>query len=275
VRLNAAMKFKRIRGKLHLVFDSRQEFEEHFLKEEGVVPPLIENWRLGKQGDWVLSDDTAVVQILKWFPSPHPHDRANYKAKHGICRTVVGTFVQDDKHQMDTDFDLHQSRYTISGKPGDRTRRNAENLTKRERVFVAAIISGKTVEAAFIEAYGLRSNLKERISFLLRRKIIMDTIKEQVVSSCSKLGITVEWYLQLLKDLAENARDPRTQLGSLKEIGEVLRVKEAEPARTSNLVFQSSGQFQGFDMSRVKQIEAEEVAVMAGSSPEEVPNVEH
>ena len=105
------MDFRKIKGTKHYVFKNREEFEEYFKSEHGAVPELNIDWRTAKQRDWVLADDGGVVQILKQGDLPHPHDRPNWKENNGYVRTVVGSFIQSDKHLMDTDFSKHLDRY--------------------------------------------------------------------------------------------------------------------------------------------------------------------
>ena len=60
------------------------------------------------------SDDESIVQLLKVSDIKHPNDRKNYKYSKGWCRTIVGTFLMNNKTFMDTDFDSHKNRYTFS-----------------------------------------------------------------------------------------------------------------------------------------------------------------
>ena len=87
------MKHKSIRGKKHYVFDNFEEYVEHF--EEDAVE--VKDWKTGEEGDWVLADDGGIVQLLKVGGIKHPNDRKNYKYSQGWCRTIVGTFLINNK----------------------------------------------------------------------------------------------------------------------------------------------------------------------------------
>jgi len=97
--------YKKIKGKRHYIFDDVGEYIEHFGTKH--APPIIEDWHDGKQGDWVMSDDNRIIQLLKVSALNHPNDRKNYKWAKNWVRTVVGTFVNNQKTFMDTDFEQH------------------------------------------------------------------------------------------------------------------------------------------------------------------------
>ena len=54
------MEYRKIRHKKHYIYDHISEFYNAHPKQT----PL-KNWREGKQGDWVWSDDGKIVQLLK------------------------------------------------------------------------------------------------------------------------------------------------------------------------------------------------------------------
>ena len=81
------MDFKEVKGKKHYLYDSVQEFRIHNPNEM-----IIHDWRTGKDGDWVLTDDDNVCQILKSYPL-----KVNMSNKITKCvRTVLGTFRVDN-----------------------------------------------------------------------------------------------------------------------------------------------------------------------------------
>ena len=106
--------YRKIRGDRHYVFDNVEEFVEFYDSKMMSPPDVVKNWREAKEGDWVFSDDNRIIRLLKVAQLNHPNDRKNYKWAKGYIRTVVGTFVNNEKTFMDTDFDQHPNRYTFS-----------------------------------------------------------------------------------------------------------------------------------------------------------------
>ena len=103
------MEYREIKGVKHYVYDTVEEFQSN---HKDIKP---KEWKDNPQeGDWVVADDGGVVQILKRNGISHPNDRKNWKLNRGYVRTVVGTFLLNNKSKMDTNFDLHPNRYTFS-----------------------------------------------------------------------------------------------------------------------------------------------------------------
>lgn len=257
------MKSQKINGIEHIVFDSRDEFERHFLHKDGKVPVLREDWRNGREYDWVLADDGGIVQILKQAPLPHTQDRKNYKNHpNGYCRTVVGTFIQDKSVRMDTDFELHPDRYrfgsSTNAEVSDR-RRNRENLSSPEVIFVAAICSGKSLQSAYEEAYGPHVDWRNRALFLLKRERIMKEINKNVDEVARELGLDYKWIMERLMKLANEADNGTVILGALRELAEWIGGKEKLKQITSGQMTV----FQPFDESKLIEIEAEKTETIA------------
>jgi hypothetical protein len=253
------MESKKISNVEHIVFESREEFERHFMHKDGAVPELIEDWREGKEKDWVLADDGGVVQILRQKQLPHPHDRKNYKNNGGgWCRTVVGTFVQNEKFDMDTNFDLHPNRYTFSQKTAEEVKYNArrrENPTKREKIFSVALATGKTLQSAYEEAYGPSNNWREKALDLVKRETVMKEVRASVDDVLKDLGVDLTAIFSEMWDLARQSDDDSVKFRALKELKETLLPKEV---RRSSITGTERFGFSGFaGDKKLEEIEAQ------------------
>lgn len=222
------MEYQTINGKKHFVYDSVDEFVDHQTSLHGSAPTIVEDWREGREGDWVMSDDNRIVQILRWGELPHPNDRKNWKAHRGYCRTIVGSFMQNEKTFMDTDFSQHPNRYRFSKKTDGeiwRHRRERETLSKAERHFVSLLIAGKSLQSAFEEAFEPSNDWYRKAIFLLRRERVMNHMKDSVNEAADDLGIDVKFILQGFKELA-SSMDEKAKLGALKELAEIFGLKD-------------------------------------------------
>ena len=75
----------------HTVFENADE-----------VPGNIDylyNWRHGHIGDWVLSDDECIIQILREGTMLKSKGKNREQRYLGTC---TGTFIVSDKTKMDT-----------------------------------------------------------------------------------------------------------------------------------------------------------------------------
>lgn len=261
------MKFGKIRETKHYVFESEEEFEDYFLAKQGVVPPINYDWRDAHKGDWVKADDGGIVQILQRKDLPHPGDRKNYKAHNGYVRTIVGSFFQNSRTEMDTDFSLHKNRYTFNGESyGDSIRRlkNRPNLSKRERMFVFELMSGKSLQHAHELAYGPSAHWRDKVLLLLKTKRIKDMIEKTIKEQMDEKGIGFDFILNGLKDLFEKSKNDNVKLGALKELGEYYGAKEQDRKINTN----TFTMLNPFDVKELDMIEAQEVKTIAAAEVE-------
>ena len=172
------MEQKSIKNKTHYVYDGLKEFLEH-----NPGTNVVFDWRKANEGDWVLSDDDRIVQLLKVSKDvKHPGDRKNYKYANGWVRTVVGSFLNRPNVKMDTDFSSHPNRYTFSKKIKNTNKRVVERkkVTKKEREFATNIVVGMGAVEAYKNAYTELSDNKARkkATVLLKQELSLIHISE-------------------------------------------------------------------------------------------------
>ena len=193
----------------------------------------------------------------------HVHDRKNYSYSNGWCRTIVGTFPQSKYVDMDTDFDKHPNRYRFGSATDEEfreRRKNRENLTQMEEVFAANVIAGNSIQQAYEEAYGPRTDWRDRAVWLLRRKRIMNRIKEGVRSQLDEKfgGDVLDFIFDNLKKLIESAKSDNVKLGALRDLGEWTGEKEQNKQITTGQV----KVFSPIDSKEIARIEAEKVETL-------------
>lgn len=172
------------------------------------------------------SDDGGIVQILKVGKIKHPNDRKNYKANDCYVRTIVGTFLVNDKSKMDTDFNQHPNRYTFSKKLkyASDNFNSRKKITSKERVFTTHVITGTPAVDAAKNAYNLDDfqKAKSKAIVLLKQERIMSEIERGVNDIAKSLGINHEYILHKLKHLADRSDDDNIILQSAKELGKII-----------------------------------------------------
>lgn len=244
------MKKRSIKGVSNLVFDNLKEYFSHFGNQ---APSPIENWRNGKEKDWVIADDSGIIQLLKVSNTiSHPNDRPNYKLSNGWCRTVVGTFLIQDKAYMDTDFDKHPNRYTFSKKIKNTNSRvyKREKATKKEKEFATHIVTGQSAVEAYMKSFkeGDEGKATKKAAVLLKQRRIMSEIEASALEVAKELGVDHRYVLRSLKCLAENSDDDNIQLQAVKELGKAIGTIGAIKKVETGVV----GLFQGFSQKELK-----------------------
>ena len=262
------MESQTIKGVHHYVFDSVEEFKEHYKKILPRTPEIKDNWRFAKEKDWVLSDDNRIVQLLKVSNSVKHHgDRKNYKFARGWVRTIVGTFINRDNTFMDTDFSSHANRYTFSKtikNPSSRVRKRTKP-TNKEKEFATNVVVGMGAVKAYMTAFNEenKDNAKKKAAVLLKQERIRMEIDKTALEVAKELGIDHKYILQKLKDLVDYSEDDNIQLQSVKELGKALgTLGHTTKQKEIGVV----GMFQGFSPKELQSADRNEITA---SSEEE------
>jgi len=252
---------KKIKKVEHIVYDNVQEFQE-----DNPDINLYFDWKKAKEGDWVLSDDNRVVQLLKVSKSiNHPSDRKNYKYADGWVRTVVGTFLTHKNTFMDTDFSAHPNRYTFSKTIKDTNKRvrQRNKVTKKERLFATNVAVGMGAVKSYMDAYKELNydKAKNKAAVLLKQERVMKEVEKSVLDVAREMGVDHEYIFRSLKQLAETSVDENIALQSLKEMGKAIGTLGGGVKRIESGVV---GLFQGFSPEQIENVERK----MIGSSKE-------
>jgi|TARA_R100000789_G_C2981199_1_gene143516 hypothetical protein len=245
------MKSNTIKKKEHFVYEHISEF----YKDHPDITP-VEDWRDGKEGDWVWSDDGNILQLLKVNSISHPKDSKNYKYAKGYVRTVVGTFIIDSKNFMDSDFTRHPNRYTFSRTITNPNKRVKErkSVTNKEKLFATNVAVGMGAVKAYMDAYEEDSpdKAKRKAVVLLKQERVMKEVERGVQDIAKSLGINHEYILNNLKVLAETSADENIALQSLKELGKAIGTLGTGVKKIEQGIV---GMFQGFSPEQIEKAE--------------------
>ncbi|MBC8442828.1 MAG: hypothetical protein H8D80_01425 [Proteobacteria bacterium] len=257
------MEYQTIRNKKHYVYDDESEFYD-------VHPPetkIVKDWKHGKEGEWVYSDDGRIVQLLKVADIiPHPHDRKVYTYAQGYVRTIVGTFLRIKGSKMDTDFSKHVNRYTFSGK-NPKSMKERKSCTNREKIFATNVAVGMGPVKAYMDAYRELPEIKARpaAALLLRQDRVMKEIEKSVLDVAKQMGLDHKYVLNKLKCLADGSSDDNIVLQSTKELGKII-------GTTGNTIKQREmgivGMFQGFSPKQLEGAERPSLEIASNSESE-------
>lgn len=206
---------KLIRGVEHCVYEP-DEFGQKF--PDVYVHTL---WRGASPGDWVLSDDGNVVQILKKYKANR--SIPDKYVKYYILRTCVADFYTNPGSFMDTDPSQHMHKGSFAKRKDLTDVPERKTCSPQEKSFVEYVFRGKTIFDAYNMAYDTQSTVysKKRAKHLFACERIQKLMQDKVKSAAEKLGITEEYVLQQLKDIVTN-EEGQVKLGALRELKDVL-----------------------------------------------------
>ena len=210
------MDFKKVKGKKHYLYDSLQEFRIH---HPDVA--LISDWREGIEGDWVLTDDQNVCQVLKCYDL-----KVHLSKKVTRCvRTVLGTFRVDNYNiKMLGEDGIAENIYTFSRTYKAFKQYQKDGLKPKEFVFARYVAEGMEITQAYKKVFK-KSKSSEYIASsakqLMKKDEVKTMVKEEIKKTLQEEGITPDWILSRYKDLAELAEKDSDKLRSLESLSKI------------------------------------------------------
>jgi len=199
------MDFKDIKEDRHYLYDNSEEFKA-FVQNT----PIVEDWRDGTQGDWVITDDGYVCQIL----------RLSKIGKKKCIRTLCGTYAIDGSVQMIGDNGIVDNIYSFSGKHSFDT----DKVSAKQHLFAQYVAKGDNAIDAYKKAHPdakSESYIKHRTSSLLKTESVQKMIKKEIQECLASEGVTPEWIIGKYKtviDVADKESDCLRALESLTKI---------------------------------------------------------
>lgn len=199
----------------------------HIVYDEGDTIPnnikVISNWRNGVKGDWVLSDDNCVIQIIR-------EGKLATKSKNCASRyigTCCGTFSVKDSVKMDTE--KRHNIYSFGGsKTSSKNMFDREKLNDRESAFSVLIAKGVAPAKAYMQVY-VTDNPKyaeQKSLLLMKTERVKTAVKKELEPVLGELGIDARFVLKEIKDLIENTSQDDVRLRALIKLGDVLSIED-------------------------------------------------
>jgi len=231
--MHAQMRTYKVNRVTHKVYESRDE-----------LPPglrIMEKWRDGQIGDWVLADDGCIVQVIRRGQMLRAKGKKKVREYVGIC---TGTFPVTPNVRMDTS--KRTNIYSFSGnKVPDDILLDRTKLSTHEKLFVAYLSSGFSPRDAYLKSYPT-NNMRyatEKSATLVKTERIFTAMKEELKPICEELGIEPKSVLEDIQYTSKNAEKEDVRLRALFKLSDILDLEDKN--RTS--VTQVTGAlFQGF-----------------------------
>ena len=219
---------------------------------------VVDNWRDGHVGDWILADDECVVQVLRRGQMLRSKGRDKIREYIGIC---TGTFPIGPRVKMDTS--KRANIYSFGGsKSPDDILLDRQRLTKAEHVFVLYMAQGMNPDQAYLKAFPT-NNIRyamEKSGNLVRTERIRTAMKEELKPVMEDLGVNETYIIKGIKSEAETAEKSDTRLKALFKLSDIMDLEDKNQTRITQI---SGALFKGFngkeleEVQRPKEIESE------------------
>ena len=239
------MRYYKVNGINHTVFDS--------VEEVPVDITYLEDWRDGHISDWVKTDDSCVIQILRKGSMMKPKGKVRKVEYVGTC---TGTFVVSDKNKMDASKRVNI--YSIGGNI-DRDDRvdSRENLSSREELFVQYLASGIEARTAYLKAFPTNDPhyANVRAGQLIKTTRIKTAMKEELKPVLEALGIDETSILRNIHQIAETGQKEDTRLKALFKLSDIMDLEDKNKTQVTQV---TGAMFQGFSDKKLKEAERPE-----------------
>ena len=214
------MDFKDIKGKRHYVY-SLTEWEIKYPESKLV------SWKVGLEGDWVLTDDDHVVQILK---------RANYGDME-VVRCITGTYNVDRDIKMTSE--IPDNIYSFSKDDNYERFLKKKNPSTKEFLFAKYIAKGEDTVESYLKAYKTnnRDYANRRANELLRSERVRNMVSEEIKQILDGEGVTPNYIIQTFKQVVDLAERDTDKLRSLESLAKIAGLFETEKKREELTVF--------------------------------------
>ena len=222
--------------------------EHHVYEDIDEIPEdlvYLKDWRKAEIGDWVLSDDACIIQVLRKNALTKPRGKVRVVYTVGTC---TGTFSTSPKTKMDTI--RRDNIYSMSGKHTRDIFEVRNKITSNETLFASLLTRGVSPEDAYLKVY--RTNNKKyaklQAGILVKSERIKKAMKEELKPVLQALGISPELVLQGIRDIATDEEAKHSdKLKALFELGEILELKE-----TNKVTEVTGALFQGFQPEQIQ-----------------------
>ena len=214
------MNYKEIKGKKHFIY-TIEEWESKYPES------TLVSWRIGQEGNWVLTDDNHVVQILK---------RAKYNNTE-IVRCITGTFNVNRDIRMGSE--IPDNIYSFSKYKVAENFKNREKLTNNEFLFAQYIASGQDTVSSYLKAYKTNNKnyARKRANELLRSERVRKMVSKEIKDILESEGVSNNYMIQVFKQVADLAERDNDKLRAVENLAKIAGLYETEKKSEQLTVF--------------------------------------
>ena len=200
---------------------------------------IVKNWRNGTIGDWVLTDDECVIQVIRKGSMLQKNKEVTYL---GTC---TGTFIINKKTIMDAD--RRANIYSFGGnKTPEEIVASRRELTANEELFVQYVAAGIQPQDAYVKAFPTNNKQYARMKAvnLIKTERVKTAMKEELKPVLEELGINETTVLENINNIAQSSEKDETRLKALFKLSDIMDLEDKNTAKVQQI---TGVQFQGFD----------------------------
>tara|TARA_R100001530_G_scaffold11241_1_gene10872 strand:+ start:726 stop:1490 length:765 start_codon:yes stop_codon:yes gene_type:complete len=254
------MDIKRIKGQEHALYDNMKEFMAF-----NPMSKPTGDWRRGKEGDWVYTDDLHVCQILRIFFVTVPSTGKKQKC----IRTVCGSFVVGQANlKMIGERGVAENIYTFSSTYDTIKEVREKKTSSKKLLFAQYVAAGMDLSKAYSIVYPRAKDsqyIKTAANKLLQQKKVQQMVKEEIKDILNAEGVSPEYIIRLYKDIADISERDTDRLRSLDALAKISGLFDTEKKQEQLTVWS------GFSPEQLEAIKNDQndIKVLAHAEKEE------
>tara|TARA_R110002020_G_scaffold224866_1_gene434753 strand:+ start:399 stop:1169 length:771 start_codon:yes stop_codon:yes gene_type:complete len=251
------VKAKTIKDKRHFVYKDKKEFRLYHKNTK-----CLSSWRDAEEGEWCLTDDKQVLQILK-----KDLFRANTGKNKHYVRTLLGTYVVENKEPIEGNIpkNLYSFSRNKNHKESQATDRNAN---ANEQIFAQYVVKGIDPTEAYIKAYPTDKHDYAKVASksLLRQERVIKLIRKEVQDALSSVGIThTDILKQMWSIVGEDENNSSSRVRCLELLAKISDMMPNSEKKSETLTV-----FQGFTPAELKSLKESENTKMIAHAEAEI-----
>ena len=236
--------FKTIKGKNHYLYSTIEKF-----KQEYPEYLKIKEWRFGNTGDWVLTDDDCVVQVLKRGDITKP---AGEKCEY--VRTICGSYLIKGKKEMYGQ--IAENIYTFSGTNEYRRFMQSADASSKEVLFAQYVATGEDPVDSYLKIYNTENEryAKTQSGRLLKTDRIQKMIREEIKAVLDEESVSLNYIIRRFKQVADEGQKDGDVLRSLESLAKIAGLYEGKETKQQQLTV-----WGGFSPEQLEGVKQEKV----------------
>ena len=237
------MKERLVKGVTHYLYDSVEEFRNKY-----DTLPISLDWRHSNKGDWIVTDDGQVCQVLH-LGVLKKKDR---KKETTFIRTIIGSFVCSPKVKIEGDMRTNMHTFSTEGKSPSVRKRERKQATDKEFLFGKYVAKGDDVVEAYMKAFPSKNEnyAKSQAKLLLKTDRVKKLIREEIDKYLNEADITPTYLLEEMRNIIDKGgssdRDKITAITTLMKISGMMDTEKTTESLTL---------FQGFTQEQLNAIQ--------------------
>ena len=245
-------RYRKVKNVMQPLFENEDEFRVMYPDVE-----LVEDWRTGNNGDWILTDDEQVCCILK---------RGHCKNRKDYVVTVLGSYVVNTKELLSGN--MPKNIYSFSRDMSRNVhRREKKNISQNEILFAKYVAYGVNPKEAYLKVFRTNNDkyAQTQSTSLLKSERVSKLVSEEIKKSLNKVGIDEEYLLDNAKIIVDRLESKDSD--KLRALDMLMRIAGMFPKDTQK---ESLTIFQGFSNEQLKQLSNSEIKMIAHGEKEGV-----